>query len=153
MRCCGSDWTGLCLFCYQQIDFGLFSPINYPILLPPGPRALFCINPCVLSANRVDLVFYFFIFLFHKLSNFTLPQALAVAVLHAVNTVVQPVIDRTVGISNATALQLALKDHATQPNHEVLLRNGILMVKVGVVFPLIFPSKTKYTVTGIVLTA
>ena len=42
-RCCGSDWPWICCF---------------------------VINPCVLSANRVDLGFFLF---FHKFSNFTPP--------------------------------------------------------------------------------
>ena len=46
MRCCGSDWSGLCLFCcYQplccqptELIWGFFFFfLNFPILLPP-PR-------------------------------------------------------------------------------------------------------------------
>ena len=45
MRCCGSDWPGLCLFCcYQPLCVGSqqswfgFCFINFPILLPSCPR-------------------------------------------------------------------------------------------------------------------
>ena len=45
MRCCRSDWPGLCLFCCyqplcvvsQQSWFGFFYFINFPILLPSTP--------------------------------------------------------------------------------------------------------------------
>ena len=60
MRCCGSDWPGLCLFCCYT-RFGLFYFMNFPILLPtltPPPRRSFPFHP--LGCHAAHRSFYQF---------------------------------------------------------------------------------------------
>ena len=77
MRCCGSDWPGLCLFCCQhlscvladRVDFGHFCFITFPTLPPPPvvqdkhpipSTILFFVSQML--ATRLDSVVFFFFF-------------------------------------------------------------------------------------------
>ena len=80
--CLELNWENICNY-LKRVEFGFFFIYIIPILpyagvmgcsgaaeaTGPGFVCFVVINPCVLSANRVDFGF----FLFHKFSNFTPP--------------------------------------------------------------------------------